>query len=272
VVVGVAFWIAQRQIGSRAASADFKSIQTDRARLDPGVEWVDPRWEPELRTRLAAHADFAPDDGVARARLAEELLGLSFVAEVGLPEVVWPDGLRLDLRMRQPVACVPVGQSFYPVARDGTLLSGVWGAPPPIGPGHLPVLGPLDGACDDLRPGDVLEREERWAALATAASLLDHLDDADLASLGRATIDASRAALSSAEEPGTRVYLEGSRVVLFGRAANTGEPGELPVDKKWSSLSGALALLRAGELDWDLVDVRWDQPELRERSADERDG
>ena len=259
-LVGVV-WIVQRQLQVRAARSEYLVVQTDRALLEPGVPWVDPRWEPELRARLASQEDFRPDDGEARGDLRERVEALSFVAEVGQAEVLWPDGVRLDLRLRQPVACVPVGASFYPVGRDGVLLSGVWDAPPPIGPGHLPVLGPLDGGCDALRPGDALEEPTRLDALATAASLLDHLDDPALGLLGRTVIDASRARFASPDEPGLRLFLEEERVVWFGRAANTEEPGELSVGDKWDSLARALHLWDAGDSDWDLVDVRWDYPD-----------
>ena len=56
----------------------------------------------------------------------------------------------------------------------------------------------------------------------------------------------------------------GARVALFGRAPARNEPGELPADRKWRSLARALALIEEGrpEHDWQLVDLRWDRPDL----------
>ena len=74
--------------------------------------------------------------------LGMSFLGESFVAEVGAPEVNWPDGLTLPIRLREPVACLRVGQDFPPVAADGTVLAGYSYTPHPAGGGFLPVLGP----------------------------------------------------------------------------------------------------------------------------------
>ena len=41
------------------------------------------------------------------------------------------------------------------------------------------------------------------------------------------------------------------------------EPGELPVEIKWDSVARTLELEEAAEpVDWAVVDVRWDRPEL----------
>ena len=71
--------------------------------------------------------------------------------------------------------------------------------------------------------------------------------------------------------------LEGRRTILFGRSPNLGEPGELPVRSKWALISRALSLCapgapdggEAGGVDWELVDVRWDQGAIRLRSEEE---
>ena len=57
--------------------------------------------------------------------------------------------------------------------------------------------------------------------------------------------------------------LERDREVLFGRAPSADEPGELPVEIKWGSVARTLELEEAAEpVDWAVVDVRWDRPEL----------
>jgi hypothetical protein len=66
------------------------------------------------------------------------------------------------------------------------------------------------------------------------------------------------------EEPGIRLLLEDKRLCLFGRSPTTEEPGELSVAAKWNALACALALFEATPpRDWDLVDCRWDRPDLR---------
>ena len=53
--------------------------------------------------------------------------------------------------------------------------------------------------------------------------------------------------------------------MLFGRHPSSGEPGELAVETKWESVRAAVARLFDSErpVEWSLVDVRWDRPELR---------
>ena len=59
--------------------------------------------------------------------------------------------------------------------------------------------------------------------------------------------------------------------MLFGRPPRMDEPGELAAAVKWASLEEALLALGrtppgasplGGALDWSVVDVRWDRPEM----------
>ena len=263
---------------SELQAAGFASIRSDLARLETGPGWVDPRWEDELAGLLAEQSDVAADDRAAIEALCEGLAGLSFVASVGEATVLWPDGLRVDLRLREPVACVHVVRHFLGVAADGTVLSGRWPAPPARDAGFLPVIELARG--DDghpvrrLVPGAVLTEPAAVDGLAVAVSMWTALGPRDLARLGRSVIDARRARFASVDEPGTLLRLEGRRTIHFGRSPNLGEPGELPVEAKWRHLAQALALLEpdAGRdtapagLDWDLVDVRWDVADLHPRA------
>jgi hypothetical protein len=252
-------------------AAEFSRVDTSSARLDAGAGWVDPRWSDEVADRVAQLEAFPCDDAEAIARVAEELRALSFVAGVDQPEVLWPDGLRVVVRLRMPVACIRAGREYLPVCADGTLLSGAWPTPPARGPGFLPVIA-LDEV-PSFRPGTALWSPDALDGLAVAVSMWEKLDDVALARLGRAVIDARRARKASVEEPGTVLLLENGRRVLFGRAPTTSEPGELPCERKWASLSNALAVLPdkgapwAGPpCDWELVDVRWDVPEMLPRT------
>src|SRR5205085_8488086 len=93
--------------------------------------------------------------------IVEEIARLPFVAQVGTPRVLWPDGLDLPLRLRRPVACILQGGEYTAVAEDGTILPGRWPTPPWIQLdagsaahlGFLPVIGPNDGALELAEPG-----------------------------------------------------------------------------------------------------------------------
>ena len=240
----------------------------DPADLELGAlpDWADPRWEEEFAALLDRRPSFRADDALSLERLHDALATLSFVAAVDGPRVRGAE-VELSLALRVPVACVAVGGSFRTVARDGTLLTGLWPAPPWIRTGWLPVIAA--GADDPqvflgAQAGDWLSETEHLDALDVACSLDEHLADGERERLGRVRIDAARGRLASRDEPGVRLELEDHRLVVFGRPPSTGEPGELPVDRKWAGLSQALALLDEGEpRDWDLVDLRWDRPEIR---------
>ncbi len=266
-------------LADRLARRRYELVETNRVHLDAPSRWVDPRWRTELAALLAAQPPFAADDAAGREELVARVAALSFVREVGAVRVAWPDGVSVPVRLRQPVACIKVGERFQPVAADGTLLSGSWPAPPRVGAGWLPVIGPNDGSFDRARAGQVLAEPRHVDALAVALSMRAHFGPRDLAALGRVAIDATRARVASVEEPGVRLLLEDERLVLFGRAPNADAPGELPERAKWTSLARGLALLalpaegatadERAERDWALLDVRWDTPELALRE-DER--
>lgn len=241
-------------------------LALDLGELPP---WADPRWSAEIDAVLASLPVFRTDDIVAQEAMERGLGELSFVKRAEITEILWPDGLSLDLVLRRPVACVPSEEHFLNVSADGVILSGRWLAPPSIGASYLPVIGPISDAWElfDLaRPGDYLVEAEHVDALDVAISLDEHLDETTRAVLGRVVIDARGAREVTVEEPGTRLLLEGGRVILFGRAPMCGAPGELEAAAKWRAVAATLALddpERASEpIAWTLADVRWDRPEI----------
>src|SRR5688572_9511446 len=121
-------------------AGEFARIETTRVRLDTGPGWVDERWRDELSWYLSETPDLQADDQDGIEQLAGRLSALSFVESVGEVRVLWPDGLRIDLQLREPVACVHLGRHFLGVAADGTLLSGRWPTPPARDAGFLPVI------------------------------------------------------------------------------------------------------------------------------------
>ncbi len=237
--------------------------------------WADPRWETELLDLVTAWPDFPAGDAASLRAFGAAVGSLSFVETLDSPRVGrGGDGrheLVLGFQLREPVACVRSGAGFLTVAADGTVLSGLWSAPPEVGGRWLPLLAAGPGAAFELaEAGDWLGEPEHLDALDVAVSMHAHLEDADFELLGRVVIDASRGRLASPEEPGVRLALEDERLVLFGRPPAADEPGELPTATKWDSVQRAVGLLAGGpeERAWDLADVRWDLPELRKRELE----
>jgi hypothetical protein len=250
-------------------AADFAQVDTAQVRLDSGPGWVDPRWEGIAAARIAGLPMLRADDPGAIAAVEAELLALPFVAAVESARVLWPDGIEVSLVLREPVACVRAGEQYLTVASDGRVLSGAWSMPPARDHGYLPVIA-LDAAGHkEVSEGALLSSEAALDGLAVANALWSELPPEDFAQLGRAVIDARTARRATVEEPGTVLWLENGRRVLFGRSPNLGEPGELPVCTKLESLSKALRQLTAREepLDWEMVDVRWDRPECLPRGG-----
>lgn len=237
------------------------SIEGTGARAGTPAQWTD-----HLAAKLAQLGELSTLDDELLAKVTAEIAGLPYVIEVGDAQVVWPDGVTVRVRLREPVACIRTGEDFLTVAADGVVLPGYWTGPPDFGLGLLPVIGPNDGAFDLYCAGDQLEEERHLEALSVAVSMRDFLSPGDLEALGPVLIDSSLAHLASVTEPGTRLFLEDRRFVLYGRTPRAGVDGELPEETKWAHLLLALGYLYLEEpIDWDMVDIRWDDPTLRRR-------
>jgi hypothetical protein len=284
-VAGALLFFTVRGVEARAARGDMGWVDPAALELGAFPEWADPRWSEELDRALAECEPFTRWDEAGLARVVERLQELSFVREVSNARVTGdPARLELDLHICKPVACLPTPEGFYLVAGDGTLLAGLWPVPPLMEQRYLPVIGPMrdaHGLFALARVGDWLTEQEHLDALDVALSLAEHLPSAAQARLGRLVIDASRARQASEDVPGVVLELDGGRLVLFGRPPSMVAPGELSVARKWDSFARALMLLADpadpgdpaaaatddGVQDWDLVDVRWDRPEIRLRGA-----
>ncbi|MCA9753683.1 MAG: hypothetical protein KC591_15920, partial [Gemmatimonadetes bacterium] len=181
--------LARLEREARAAGIRHIDVQAFDLRVHSG--WVLPAWEERLAELLAYSADLDANDRAGIEDLAARIEELTFVAEIGVPEVIWPDGLSLPLRLHIPAANLRVGESFLLVSEEGVVLAGASTLPHEAFGLPLPVLGPLDGSTDRYRPGDSLDREDLLDALAVARSMWLHLDAPRLARLGRVLIDAS---------------------------------------------------------------------------------
>lgn len=268
LAVGAIAWFF-RSLVRDIEAAEFTRVDPFAVRLDVGPGWVDPRWEGWLAQRIAELPDMSADAPGAAATLSDALLDLPFIAEVGGASVLWPDGLRIEVRFREPIACVRVGDGFALVSDDGVVLPGAWSAPPPRDQGYFPLIAAELPARDELQSGAYLVSPCWVDGLAVARTLQSELRPDDWIRLGRVVIDARQARFASVEHPGVVLWLEGGRRAYFGRAPNVDEPGELPVTRKCAALSRALRLDGAGEqsLDWELIDLRWDRPEVLPRGG-----
>lgn len=232
--------------------------------------WADPRWAGRLSATLTAARPFPVADPGGPDEVAAALRRLSFVREVERCEADPVRGLITVVALRRPLACLRTAEGYRLVDEEGVVLEGDWPAPPRLGAQALPVLGPLDDArLASLRPGDRLGEPEWQAALEVVRSLRENVPPPARARLGRLVVDARDARRASVACPGIRLELEGGRVALFGRAPDCAEPGELAAASKWDSLVRALELFEADPIanDWQLVDLRWDRPELALRGG-----
>ncbi len=262
LLFGVFVWVVST-LSSSVEAKGFTMVDTRRVRLETREPAFDPRWDAILSAAVAEAPPFSALDPEGLARVTARIAALPFVAEVGLPSVVWPASFAVEVRLRAPVACVMQREHYLTVAADGIVLPGEHPAPPWVGNGFLPVLGPNDTSFDRVRPGQVLREPRHVDALAVAISMREHLGAREFERMGPPLIDATRARQASAEEPGVLIHLEDRRVVLFGRAPDSGRPGELPTERKWSGLTRALAQL--AQRDWQVLDVRWDVPSIQWR-------
>lgn len=269
----VAIWSFER-LGDTVQAAEFTTIDTRRAHLDAGLaEFVDPRWSFELQECLARLPATRVEDQVGLAAIRTAVESLPFVAQVGTPRAIWPDGCELSVRLRRPVACIQSGEGFLLVSEEGYVLPGDWPQPPRINERLLPVIGPHGKDLAGLAPGTRLHQARHVDALSVAIFLRQSLLPLDLDTLGPVLIDASQARSASVENPGVVLELENQRRILFGRAPWNGEPGELPSELKFRSIAKAAQLLRGSEhsapQDWSVIDVRWDMPSIQTRAQPE---
>lgn len=246
--------------------------EVTRVRLHHEPLYFGDAWQRRLERILRRREQVDLSDPVAIDSLKAEFARLSFVEEVGEPEVVWPDGLVVPLRLREPAACIRVGDDFLPVSDDGMVLAGYSYSPHEVYGAWLPILGPSDRL---LRaglpsPGDFIQDDALLAALQVAGSMQRNLIPKQQRLLGRIVIDASREHAPDGLPGGVHIDLEGKRRILFGRPPGGDFPGELPAKIKWMAIVSALNPDSEGG-PWDLLDVRWDEPVRQVREVPDDD-
>ena len=270
--------LAVRSLERDARERGVAQIDTLRYRLQQGSRWLSPAWREALEDVLVESRGLVVDDPIAIDSFIARIGALPFVADVGEPEVIWPDGLSLPVRLHEPVACIAtVDGDFLPVAVDGTILGGYAFAPHEAYGGWLPVLGPHGLVERTLRPGDMVHHPALRSSLNVAESMWRFLEVDDLRRLGRVLVDASadeapvfdrapKTATPHALPGGVVLALEDGRRVIFGRPPEPVLPGELSIGRKWRHVAEALKDRDRGE-DWRLVDVRFDEAIRLDREA-----
>lgn len=248
-------------LGKEASARGVAKIDLRRYAWHSEGQWVSPAWRTRLETLLVDAHTVGADDRERIDELVAEIADLSFVKSVGEPEVRWPDGLVVPIDLRQPVACLRVGEDFLPVAPDGVILAGYAYSPHRAFGGYLPVLGPHGLDADPtfpFEPGDRLLHPGHVAGLAVAASLFEHLDKEALRRLGRVVIDASQTHAFDGKPGGVFLDLEGARRIHLGRSPIDPPPGELPLVSKWHHVDEALREWESGA-EFAALDARWDE-------------
>ena len=241
-------------------------VPLDRVRIESEVEgtYIPGAWSEFVAARLSQLGHIYSDDPQAAVRVAQELESLPMVHSVERAQLIVPDGVELDVRLRRIVACVRTADGFLPVSEDGVLLPGFSVAPMSDGVGQAPLIA-WDESLKALHVGEELLLDEHYDALSVALSMQKHLSAEVRASLGPVRIDASGAALASVTNPGVVIYLTERRAALFGRAPLQGHAGELPEEQKWAHLTEHLLDTSSEEGAWEVLDIRWDDPDILQR-------
>jgi hypothetical protein len=253
-----------------ASEQGFTQLDPSRVSLSlpSGTRGLPQDWSEIVALKLARLGDLTIQDEAIVDRIRAEIEALPFVREVGDARVLWPDGVSIDVRLREPIACICLGEQYLPVSSDGVILPSAWPEPPDFGRGLLPVIGPVDRTFQHAIPGERLEETRHLDALSVAISMREHVTLEDLRAMGPVVIDATDVPRAAVNVAGTHLYLAGARDVYFGLPPSYDSPGELPEAHKWHSIVEAVQLLLepSGKIqDWDLLDARWDTPTLRPR-------
>tara|TARA_R110002126_G_scaffold23750_20_gene83038 strand:- start:13559 stop:14371 length:813 start_codon:yes stop_codon:yes gene_type:complete len=267
VVIGVSAVVGR--LDQRASASGVAQVDVTRVRLHERDTFVADAWREHL-DRVLLQTEIVD---VRRPEQVDDLVAqlesLSFVAEVGKVETLWPDGLSFPLRFRRPVACLRVGTDYLPVADDGTVLSGYSYRPLRIDGIDLPVLGPHPDPDSEPLPGDVIVDGPWLDALSVAVSLRDLVGSDERKRLGPFLIDASKDVAYDDMPGGVELHFEGRRKVLWGRPVHDAPSGELPAGAKWMHVVDGRARSDRGEA-WDLLDARWDVADYHLRPANAR--
>lgn len=252
-------------LGERLYAQGYTHVDMHCVKIEVLTEefYVPPEWSEFVAVRTADLGHLSVDDPEEVAQVVEALKELPFIRSVGEPRVIWPNGIEVEVRLRRPVACISIGSGFRLVSEDGVVLPGFSVSPPHDGVAPFPLVA-WDDSLGDLAAGDLFPLDKHFAAVSVALSMQDCLKaDEDRSLLGSIRIDADRADLASVEEPGVRIYLEGSREVWFGRSLLGKTPGEMPAEEKWRHLVRHLREPSEGGREWAVLDVRFDRAQVR---------
>ena len=255
-----AFFIGAEMIGERLYAEGHFEVETDRVKINVRAldAYVPDGWSEFVAVRLSTLEGIFVDDPDAVARVVDELESLPLFRSVGESSVIWPDGIKVEVRLRRLVACVKTGGGFFPVSEDGVILPGFSVSPMSDGVSPMPLIA-WDRSLRDLAVGETLREDLHFDALSVALSMQIHLPPEVRESLGSILIDAEGVDLASVTNPGVVLFLSGSRAVLFGRPPLRGHSGELPAELKWDHLVEHLQATTDSGREWEVLDIRFDR-------------
>ena len=195
-----------------------------------------PRWvPPELTDQVAGGKDWPADvtsilDDRLVGRIARAYSAHPWIAKVIRVERRIPARLVVELRYRQPVARVELGDERVPVDIEAVRLPAVDVATAGITP--LPLIREVSTPVP-VRPGLTWDDESLKAAVCLAAAL-----EADWETLGLEAIVVETRVVGrlQEEEVFLRMVTHGGSRIVWGRSPETQHPGELTVAQKLGRL------------------------------------
>jgi len=258
-----AFFIGAELVGERLYAEGHFEVEKSRVKIRGSAPdtYVPDGWSEFVAAHLSTLEPVFVDDPDGVVRVVDKLESLSLFRSVGAHSLIWPDGIKVEVRLRRIVACVKTSGVFLPVSEDGVILPGRFVSPMSDGVGPVPLIA-WDESLRNLRMGDYLSHERHFDALSVALSMQVHLPPEVRESLGSILIDAEEVELASVTNPGVVLYLSERRAVLWGRPPLMGHSGELPEEIKWDHLVEHLRVAALGGREWEVLDIRWDRAEV----------
>jgi len=260
-LVAAGGWLALAM--ARDKAVDLRDFQVSPASLEfiSKPDWLKGPLERQLKNFGWSGEKISLLDTQAARKVAAALKANPMVKEVKSVERDFPDRVRAEVELREPVALVMRNNRYYIVDAEGTRLPGEFAVRTAVGmdllliPYVYTTPPPAGKIWDD-------------PAVVEAARLADFLKN-HLETVKRAritAIDSSNIGGRRSERESEIVLLTADHTkILWGRSVHTHNVTELPAEDKIANLKEVLD--RTGGLaDKEYVDLRFADPVYRSRS------